>query len=242
MHLLVTRPEPDARELRARLEALGHRVTIEPLLRIELVPDAIDLKGAQALIATSRNGLKALAESAVLPEALKLPIFTVGPATATLARSLGFARVTSGPASARELAPVIAALADPSAGPLLHLAGDVLATDLGAALQTAGFAVRQEIVYRSVPAHELSATTVEALSRGDIDAVILLSPRTAEIYAELIARNGLEHAARRLAHYCLSANVAAGLASLAPDEVAIAVQPNSEEMLALIARKAAQSA
>ena len=34
MHLIVTRPEEDAMPLKARLEALGHTVTVAPLLRI----------------------------------------------------------------------------------------------------------------------------------------------------------------------------------------------------------------
>ena len=61
MRLLVTRPEPDALKLRAALEERGHQATVEPLLRVSFEDaDAIDLDGVQALIATSRNGLRAL--------------------------------------------------------------------------------------------------------------------------------------------------------------------------------------
>ncbi len=41
MHLLITRPEPDAAELKSRLVALGHEVSVEPLLRIELSTDRV---------------------------------------------------------------------------------------------------------------------------------------------------------------------------------------------------------
>ena len=37
MHVLVTRPETDAAELKAALEAQGHEVTVEPLLTIEAI-------------------------------------------------------------------------------------------------------------------------------------------------------------------------------------------------------------
>ena len=61
MRLLVTRPEPDALKLRAALEERGHEATVEPLLSVSFDDtDPIDLEGVQALIATSRNGLRAL--------------------------------------------------------------------------------------------------------------------------------------------------------------------------------------
>ena len=106
MHVLITRPEPDAGALKAQIEAMGHAVSLEPLLQIELLPIAADaLAGAQAIIATSRNGLRALAESAALPEALELPLFAVGPGTAELARSLGFRRVIAGGGACRRSDP-----------------------------------------------------------------------------------------------------------------------------------------
>ena len=89
--ILITRPEPDASDWRTQFEARGAQVTIDPLLEIELLPpQTANLTGVQALIATSRNALRALQNSPILPQAATLPIFTVGPATTQLARDLGF--------------------------------------------------------------------------------------------------------------------------------------------------------
>jgi uroporphyrinogen-III synthase len=61
MRLLVTRPEPDALKLGAVLEEMGHEATVEPLLSVSFDDaEPVDLDGAQALIATSRNALRAL--------------------------------------------------------------------------------------------------------------------------------------------------------------------------------------
>ena len=61
MHILVTRPEPDATLLRKKLEAAGHLVTVEPPAGDRaLPPAALPLDGITALIATSRNALRAL--------------------------------------------------------------------------------------------------------------------------------------------------------------------------------------
>ncbi len=73
------------------------RAVLSPLLVIEQAKDvALDLDGAQALIVTSRNALRALSQHPALDAARRLPLFTVGGATAKAARELGFAKVTKG--------------------------------------------------------------------------------------------------------------------------------------------------
>jgi len=242
MRLLVTRPEPDALRLKAALEAHGHEATVEPLLRVSLDgADPIDLDGVQALIATSRNGLRALKAHPARMQARKLPLFAVGKATAAEARALGFETVVTGAGSARELVQHIVAVADPAAGLVLHLAGDRLAVDLKGELEAHGFRVLQPVVYRLLPATELSEDTVEQLAMGEIEGVILMSPRTAAVYAALMRRQGLAAAARGLTHFCLSAPVARGLEPLGAVPTAVAEAPNLEEVLALIDETHAKS-
>jgi uroporphyrinogen-III synthase len=241
MHVLLTRPEIDSAELKAELEARGHEVTVEPLLRIEPVPiEAHAFDGARAVIGTSRNGLRALAASDALSAALKLPIFAVGPATADLARELGFQRVISGAGTARDLVPLIAD-ATGTYGPLVHIAAETLAFDLAMALAPKGIEVRTLTVYRAVAASSLSAPTTQGIARGAIDSVLLMSPRTASIFAQLADAAGLKESARRLTLFCLSQAVAAKLGNLAPACIVVAAEPNLPAMLAAIARVASQS-
>jgi len=243
MHVLVTRPEPDAAGLKARLEAMGHRVSLAPLLSIEFeTREPIRLDAVQALIATSRNALESLARSSSLGEAVALPLFAVGPATAAQARGLGFARVHGGPGSARDLVPLIAANASPADGDLLHIAGDRLAFDLKAALEPRGLTVRHQVVYRSRAAESLEPRVADAIRIGSLGGVIVMSPRTAAIFAALAAKAGVAEASSRLTFFCLSEAVARELAPLMPRTVKLARAPNSEEMLALLARVAPESA
>ncbi len=131
MHVLITRPEPDAAALRAQLEALGHQVTVEPLLKIEHLPIASDvLAGIAGLIVTSRNGLRALAASAAIDAARELPLIAVGPGTAQLARELGFAHIVEGSGTADALVPVIVETSREVYGTLAHLRGEDVAFDL----------------------------------------------------------------------------------------------------------------
>jgi uroporphyrinogen-III synthase len=242
MRLLVTRPEPDALKLRAALEARGHHATVEPLLRVSFDgAEDIDLEGVQALIATSRNALRALKSHPALAQARKLPMFAVGEATALEARALGFEMVVTGAGTADELVVHIASAVDPAAGLLLHLAGDTLAGDLARALESQGFRMLQLVVYRMLAAPSLSEDTVEQLAMGEIDGVILLSPRTAQVYAELMRKQGLATVARGILHFCLSPAVARRLAPLGTLRVQIAEAPRLQEVLALIDAAAAQS-
>lgn len=241
MRLLVTRPEADAAPLRAALETAGHVVVVKPLLRVEPVPAAaIELDGVQALIATSRNALRALADRGDLGRARGLPLVVVGPGTAALARELGFGQVIEGPASARDLPPVIACRFSPTRGALLHLAGETLAFDLAAALLALGLEVRVATLYRSVPATALSPALCDMLAASLIDGVILMSPATARTYVQLVDRHALAGAIQPLVHFCLSGSVAQPLAALRDVRIEVALRPNAQEMLDLVARVAAQ--
>lgn len=241
MHLLSTRPNtgtaPDP--LAEALRGAGHQVTQAPLMSVSFCGAMPSLDGVQGLIATSRNGLRAV--EPIPDAALALPLFAVGPATAALGRGLGFRHVIEGPGSARELQALIAQKANPAAGALLHLAGDTLAFDLKGALEGQGFAVRTEIVYKTEPAGAFPGEVADAFRQGAYDAVVLMSPRTAKVYAALVDGAGLTAAARRMAHFCLSDAVGQELAPLGAVRIAVARSPNSQEMLALIAHEASES-
>lgn len=242
MHILVTRAEPDASELKVQLEALGHTVTVEPLLQIEFMPlKAGAFKSAQALIATSRNGLRALAANAIPPHALKLPIFVVGPGTAELARTLGFARVIEGSGTAGDLVPLIAGQIEPARGAVVYLAGETFAFDLKAALENQRISVNKVIAYRAKPSQTLTARTAQMIADGLLDAVILMSPRTAAIFTQLVSAARLQDSAHRLAYLCLSEAVAQGLQDLGPVRAEVAAKPNADEMLRLVERVETQA-
>lgn len=242
MRLLITRPEEDAVVFKAQLIALGHDVTIEPLLMISTDgTDDIDLDGAQAIIATSRNGLRALAASPQIDAAKGLLLFAVGPGTAATARSLGFTTIVEGPSNAAELIPLISEHAEVNSGPLVHLAGDHVKSSFVDELQRLGFFVSQPIVYTTRVATRLASALVASMRNKRIDGVILLSPRTAEVYADLVGQHNLGAACTGIVHFCISAATAARLACLEGVPVRCAERPNLQEMIALIGPATAQS-
>ncbi|HHI82935.1 MAG TPA: uroporphyrinogen-III synthase, partial [Rhizobiales bacterium] len=217
-------------------EALGCEVVIEPLLIIE--PDSgspIDITGIQALIVTSRNALRALNANAHLQTLRSLPLFAVGDATGALAVDMGFQTVCPGTGEARDLPALIARTLPDRTGPVLHLAGDVLAFDLERPLREAGYSLRRQIIYRSRTARNFSPAVLALFQSGKIDSVLLMSPRTAHTYADLVNKMQLADISRNLVHFCLSERVCKALDTLPEPEMLSPRRPNMEEMLALIA-------
>jgi uroporphyrinogen-III synthase len=243
MHVLITRPLDDGETLKSRVEQLGLRASLAPL--IEIVPNDIPLsalKDATALIATSRNALKALARSSALRFATSLPLFVVGAGTAATARELGFRDVFEGTGTAADLVPVVVGKLQTAGGIVVHLAGDVLAFDLVAALAREDVNIRAVTAYRSVAADTLSPAVVEALHNRDIDAVMLMSARTAETWTRLASALSPPPDPTPLTYLCLSEAVANALGpGVAAKKISIASRPALDEMLVLLKRLAART-
>jgi uroporphyrinogen-III synthase len=235
MHVLVTRPEPDSIKLVGLLQKRGHTAQAAPLFSfVPLGLDSDALEGVTGLIATSRNALRALIGTDALVTARGLTVFAVGAATAEEARRMGFARVVKGPGTASELGPLVASLVDSAEDLLLHLAGDRVAHDLASELGQLGVRAESRVVYRMEPAPALPPAVVEAIRSGHIDAVVLMSPDAATVWARLIAAHGLERPVRNLIHLCLSRAVARRLARMEGVAIECAPRPSLEEMLALV--------
>jgi uroporphyrinogen-III synthase len=230
MRLLVTRPEPDATRQAAKLAGMGHDALVSPLLAIEETSAAIGLDGIAATIATSQNALRAVSRRAETSRLIDLPVYTVGAATARLARSLGFAQVVEGAGTGEALAALIVDSRLPGDGALLHLRGEEVSFDMVAALTNSGYESRGHVVYRAREAKRFSAEAEAALVAGAIDGVLLMSPRTARVYARLSRQAGA--AVSGVACCCLSPAVAAELDPAA--QVRVASEPREDALLRLL--------
>jgi uroporphyrinogen-III synthase len=242
MHLLLTRPLADDDPLPELLRARGHTVTQDPLLRIEpLQPVAVDASGIQAVVVTSSNALRGQETSGLLAPLTDLPLFAVGRATAAAARQLGFADIRTGDGEAADLVSSLTTALNTSKGAVLYLRGLDVAFDLTTPLQAAGFDVRSCVVYRAVAAKAFAPETIAGIARGSIQGVVLMSPRTAETYAELAVSAGIAGELPYLVHYCLSSRVAEPLQDLVDIPVRVPMRPELQELVALIDLDATQS-
>ncbi len=240
MHIVLTRAAEDNAGMQARLEARGITVSLSPMLTIAFEPiDPASIEAANALIVTSRNALKSLAQSRAVAVARAKPLFAVGPATAALAKSLGFRDVIEGPGTAAALTGVIAGSSLAKSGPLLHLCGDVIAYDLQPRLCGYGLEVLRLTTYRSVAAKTLDPRVRNSLASGGVDAVILMSPATARAWRAATSEPELKARLTKVALLCLSDAVAKPFEADTGQKIEIPSAPNAEQMLALAFRLAA---
>jgi uroporphyrinogen-III synthase len=229
MQALVTRPIEDAGRLLSALAERGIGALLEPLIEIRFLPaPAPDLVGVQAILATSANGVRALAR---LSEVRAVPLVAVGDATAEAARALGFTDVASAGGALWELVEFACRRLQPQSGRLVHAAGSVLAGDLKGELEARGFAVERVKLYEARLAPALSARAVEALASDAIDLAIFFSPRTASTFANLTARAAVASHCAVIRALSLSPATDAALAVLAWRDRLVAARPT---LLALL--------
>jgi uroporphyrinogen-III synthase len=228
MKVLITRPLEDGEETLRHLASRGHQGVIAPLLALRFLdgPEVI-LEDVQAVLATSANGVRALARRTPRRD---VALFAVGPQTAGEAQRLGFESVKNANGDAAALALATAGWADTAKGALLHVAGEGNDAKLAGLLP--GFRVRQEILYAVSPVEKMPEAAADGLRNGQFDAALFYSPRSAAVFRDCVLRESLS--VDSLLAVCISAAAGAALAPLAFGDIRIAVQPNQSALLALL--------
>jgi uroporphyrinogen-III synthase len=233
MRILLTRPLDDSLRIAELLRARGHTALIAPLMEIRFRDGPeISLDGIQAVLATSANGVRALARRSARRD---VAILAVGPQTAAEAQALGFTEVRNAQGDAAALALAVEKWAEPERGALLHVAGREASAQLARKLTERDFEVRTAVLYDAAPAETLPAEITQALAEGNLDAAMFFSPRSARVFVECIDGAALGAKCAGMTAYCISQAVADRLAPLTFAALRVAKNPNQEALLALLA-------
>jgi uroporphyrinogen-III synthase len=239
MRVLITRPEREAVTLATALSQRGHAPVIAPLFRLDILHPpaefAQSLAACQAVLLTSANGARALAEAS---EQRGRPILAVGDTTATTAEGLGFNAVTSAAGDGAALAELVRQQLDPKAGPLLHVSGVDVASDLGEMLRADGFEVRRFALYDAREESTLPDSARAALQARALDAATFFSPRAASQFAKLLKEAGLADSVREVTAIAISPAALAPLGDLPFKATAVAARPTRQAVLDEIDRLA----
>jgi uroporphyrinogen-III synthase len=220
--------------LAAALARRGVEAVIEPLMQIHFHADEpIDLTDVQAILCTSANGVRALAQAS---GERRVPLFAVGDATAACARAEGFGMVESAAGNADDLVRLAAERLDPRQGRLLHVAGQVAAGNLTEALGKRGFAVERRVLYEARPVTELNLSAVRALRGGTIDFAMFFSPRTAAVFVTLAGTAGVADSCETVAALSISPATDAALAPIQWLDRRVADRPNQPALLHMLDR------
>jgi uroporphyrinogen-III synthase len=218
--ILITRPEPAAHRFADQLRAgLGCAVPVvfSPLMRIEPCGALPGLEGVEALIFTSRNGVEAFARQSPRRD---IPCYTVGEATAQMARDAGLSATSCG----GDAGQLVARLLKGVQGPCLHIRGEHGVGNIAARLRAGGIKTDEVVLYRQV-AQPLNAAALE-LMQGQAPVIIpLFSPRTARLMFEGFSGNA------PLFVVAISAAVAQAVAGAAVNSVIVAQSPDANSMV-----------
>jgi uroporphyrinogen-III synthase len=232
MRMLVTRPEPEASETAARLNALDIPTTVLPLLVHRTLPTSLpDPAGFAAVALTSANALRALAERNAVEAFRGLKTYAVGDRTAEAAREHGFTAVESAGGSLSDLAELLPHAG--VAGPIFYPAAQDQSGDLAKSLAPYGVMVVTARIYAMDEAEDLPAAVIGEVEAGDIGAVLLYSRRTAAAFAARVAPHLSRATRMRLGVLCLSETVAEPLMAAHFARIGLADYPSEEAMMGL---------
>ena len=222
--VLVTRPKGDEAALTNLLHERGYNVIHEPLTHIYLdhtkrQPLHQLLMGdPDAIIITSRHAVHALA---MLSDFRDIALVCVGEATAKVAESQGFSRISVMGGTVEKMAATILASYDEGSR-FVYVSGEHVRSDIGYLLSAGNMHVERLITYEAVASEQLSDTLVEQLRRRQLDAVTFLSPRAAQIFMALLHKAGMREAITSLRCFCMSEAIADSLRNQPWQQVHIA--------------------
>jgi len=174
MHILLTRPLEDCKEMIIKFSNLGHQVSHLPLLNIEPVDyDHSSLESCKGIIFTSANAIKHLDHKNLDKNCL---CFCVGLATEKKVRSSGFQNVISAEGNVRNLKELILRNFNQNDGKLIYVSGEQISVDLDKLLINEGYIVERIINYKT--------TSIELFDEKFVDQLKLIMPDITYIYSQ----------------------------------------------------------
>lgn len=225
--ILIIRQQEEAFPLADLLSTKGLTPYLCPLFVPHFFPPP-SLTGAQGLIITSKNALRALRGR---DEVKNIPLYVVGDETADFAKNMGFLTILSASGNAKDLIHLVRQKARPDGGILWHLSGDIITGNIQETLGEEGFDVRRHSVYKIEKTEEFPSSFVLDLKEKVISHVLFFSPHTTALFIHLLKERGLEKFTSQMTAVCLSAEVAAKVSILAWEDVWVSPHPTTQAMM-----------
>ena len=189
MHILLTRPLEDSKDLIMRFKELGHQVSHLPVITIEKKdyedPNYNEFKG---IIFTSSNAIKNLDISKINKDIF---CFCVGNATEKIAKEKGFQNIFTAEGNVSNLKEIILQNFDPKNGNLIYVSGELVSYDLDKELKIEGYYVKRIINYSVSSIEKLSDEFVGQLKNSIPEIVFIYSENSARSYLNLLKKYNL---------------------------------------------------
>ena len=173
--ILLTNTRPLTSREKAFWARCGYVVHHQALLSVQFLPvNQLDVD-PQAIVLTSANGALALEHS---DWDRSIPVYGVGVATVTTAKSIGF-RKCSSPSdkpypSALNLINWIKNNLDPQDGVIVFGCGEYLRHDIAEELSKFGFQMLKILLYKTEPVENFDTEITQSLKNGNIESEVFI--------------------------------------------------------------------
>jgi len=189
MHILLTRPLDDCKELILRFKSLGHKISHLPVIKIQNINhDKININEFDGIIFTSSNAIKYLNTSGINK---KINCFCVGSSTEKVAKENGFQNIFCAEGNVNNLKEVILQNFDKGSGNLLYVSGEIISSNLDKHLTSEGYTVKRIINYSVLPVDGVSEEFIKDLKSSIPDIVYVYSENSAKNYLNLMKKYNL---------------------------------------------------
>ena len=186
MHILLTRPLEDCRNLLIKFKDLGHVVSHLPVIKIrKLEYKEPNFNDYSAIIFTSSNSIKNLNIDSINKT---IKCFCVGLVTEKFARSSGFQNVISADGSVRVLKELILQNHDKKDGKILYISGEFISFNLDKELSKDGYDISRIINYTVDHIDDFQNNLIEDLKKNIPDIVYVYSENSAKSFLNIIKK------------------------------------------------------
>ena len=189
MHILLTRPLEDSKELLLRFKLLGHQVSHLPVINIEKKDyENINLNEFKGIIFTSANAIKNLDVSKINKNIF---CFCVGEATEKIVKEKGFQNIFTASGNVTNLKEIILQNFDKKIGNLVYVSGELISYDLDLELKKEGYTIKRIITYKVNSNQILSDEFIKDLKSSIPEIVFIYSENSARSYLNLLKKYNL---------------------------------------------------
>ena len=186
MHILLTRPIEDCKELIIKFKSLGHNISHLPVIKIESKKyQEENFNEYGGIIFTSSNAIKNLDTKKINKN---IYCYCVGLATEKTAKLNGFQNIYTADGNVNNLKEIILQTFNTNNGRLLYVSGEIVSSNLDNELIFEGYSIKRLINYSVLPVEDLDLKFVDILKSSMPEIVFIYSQNSAKNFLNLIKK------------------------------------------------------
>ena len=191
MHILLTRPLEDCKDLILKFKSLGHKVSHLPVIKIMSIEyDEPNFNNYSGIIFTSANSVKNLNLKKINK---KINCFCVGSATEKIAKQSGFQNIFCADGNVNNLKEIILQNFDKKNGPIIYISGEIISYNLDKDLISEGYSVTRLVNYVAKPNKEIREEFIKDIKSLIPDIVFIYSENSARNFLNIIKKYDLSN-------------------------------------------------